>query len=398
MPRHLFVPDATLEEAYANSTVDIKRDATGQSISCASQPVIVGIMLEQLQPQPGHRILELGAGTGYNAGLLAHLVGESGHVTTMDVDEDLVEGARSHLAAAGIGKATVVCGDGALGHPDSAPYDRIIATVGAHGVPHAWMQQLAAGGRLLVPQRLRGSVSRSIAYEERDGSWVSVSSEMNTFMPLRRGIADDVRRVIPVTSKGSVRLQTNSEQLVAAEALSDVLDQPRTVVWSDVFYRAMESPEWMELWLTCTLPSGLNQMPASREAVETGLLTEPYPSSTAVFEKGALTYLTRRLSGKRTPEGGKLWEFGVVGHGPGGDELAAQVAESMRTWDREYRDGEARFEIHPSTPPPSAGGLAASPSTPRSTGSSSNGGDADHVARRPRPADHSTARLRSAGR
>ncbi|MCC3650754.1 methyltransferase, FxLD system [Streptomyces sp. S07_1.15] len=347
VPRHLFVPDATLEEAYANSTVDIKRDATGQSISCASQPVIVGIMLEQLQPQPGHRILELGAGTGYNAGLLAHLVGESGHVTTMDVDEDLVEGARSHLAAAGIGKATVVCGDGALGHPDSAPYDRIIATVGAHGVPHAWMQQLAAGGRLLVPQRLRGSVSRSIAYEQRDGSWVSVSSEMNTFMPLRRGIADDTRQVIPVTSKGSVRLQTNSEQLVDAQALSDVLDQPRTVVWSDVFYRAMESPEWMELWLTCTLPSGLNQMPASREAVETGLLTEPYPSSTAVFEKGALTYLTRRLSDQRTPEGGKLWEFGVVGHGPGGDELATQVAESMRTWDREYRNGEARFEIHP---------------------------------------------------
>jgi protein-L-isoaspartate(D-aspartate) O-methyltransferase len=188
-------------------------------------------------------------------------------------------------------------------------------------------------------------VSRSIAYERRNGAWVSIGSEMNTFMPLRRGIADDDRRMIPVSSDGSVRLQTSSEHLVDEDALVGVLDQPRTVVWADVYYRAMESPEWMELWLSCTLPSGLNQMPFKQE-VRGGLLTEdPYPSSTAAFDKGALTYLARRLSTKRTPEGGKLWEFGVVGHGPGSQELAERVAEAMRAWDREYRDREARFEI-----------------------------------------------------
>ena len=101
--------------------------------------------------------------------------------------------------------------DGALGHPDAAPYDRIIATVGAHGVPHAWLDQLGPGGRLLVPQRIRGSVSRSISYERHDGRWVSVGSEMNTFMPPRKGIADDDRRFIPLAANGSVRLQTNSE-------------------------------------------------------------------------------------------------------------------------------------------------------------------------------------------
>ncbi|MFJ6140639.1 methyltransferase, FxLD system [Kitasatospora sp. NPDC092286] len=352
VPRHVFVPEVSLEEAYTNSTVDIKQNSDGTSISCASQPGVVGLMLEQLQPQPGNKVLELGAGTGYNAGLLAHLVEGGGHVTTIDVDDDLVEGARSHLATAGIENVTVLRTDGALGHPDGAPYDRIVATVGAHGVPHAWMKQLAPGGRLLVPQRLRGSVSRSIAYERKNGAWVSIRSEMNTFMPLRRGIADDERRMIPVASNGSVRLQTNSEQPVDADALADVLDQPRTVLWADVFYRAMESPEWMELWLSCTLPSGLNQMPFKRETVGDLLTEDPYPSSTAVFEKGALTYLARRLSPKRTPEGGKLWEFGVVGHGPGSDELADRVAESMRTWDREYRDREAQFEIQPLTAAP----------------------------------------------
>jgi hypothetical protein len=95
VPRHVFVPDASLEEAYADSTVDIKQNSDGTSISCASQPSVVGLMLEQLQPQPGDKVLELGAGTGYNAGLLAHLVGEGGHVTTIDVDDDLVDGAVS---------------------------------------------------------------------------------------------------------------------------------------------------------------------------------------------------------------------------------------------------------------------------------------------------------------
>jgi len=345
VPRHLFVPGASLEAAYANSTVDVKKDSDGTSISCASQPGVVGLMLEQLQPQPGDSVLELGAGTGYNAALLARLVGAAGHVTTIDVDDDIVLGARSHLAAAGIGNVTVVLGDGALGHPAGAPYDRIIATVGAHGIPRAWMDQLAPGGRLLVAQRLRGSVSRSIAYEHMDGTWRSVSSEMNTFMPLRHGIASDDRRMVPVTSDGSVLLQVHSEQQADPGALAGVLNQPRTVVWSGVLYRAMESPEWMELWLTCALPSGLNQMPATKEAIASGLLTDPYPSSTGAFEEGALTYLTRRLSAERTEEGGKLWEFGVIGHGPGSDDLAALIAESMRAWDRGYRSREAVFEL-----------------------------------------------------
>lgn len=194
VPRHLFVPAASLDAAYAESTVDIKQDSAGTSISCASEPGVVAMMLEQLQPEPGDKVLELGAGTGYNAGLLAYLVGDRGHVTTVDVDDDLVDGARDHLAAAGFGNVTVLRADGALGHPDGAPYDRIIAAAGAYGIPRGWLDQLAPGGRLLVPQRLRGSVCRSIAYEHRDGAWVSVSSRMNTFMPLRAGIAADDRR------------------------------------------------------------------------------------------------------------------------------------------------------------------------------------------------------------
>ncbi|MFI1100257.1 methyltransferase, FxLD system [Streptomyces melanogenes] len=344
VPRHLFVPDATLEDAYANVPVNIKYDTDGTSISCASQPGVVALMLDQLEAQPGERILELGAGTGYNAALLAHLVGKNGHVTTIDVDDDLVEGAREHLAAAGFTNVEALTRDGAVGHAEGAPYDRIIATVGAHGVPHAWMQQLAPGGRLVVPQRLKGSVSRSIAYEQRDGRWTSVSSKMNTFMPLRRGVADDDRRVIPLSTDGSVRLQAPAGQPIDAEALAGVLEQPRTEEWTGMMVRAMESPEWMELFVSCSLPSGLIRMLFPKDAKGTLLTDDPYPSSTVTVDKGAITYLARRLSDQKTPEG-KLWEFGVIGHGPGSDELTTTVADAIRTWDREYRSREARFEI-----------------------------------------------------
>ncbi|MGW2613612.1 methyltransferase, FxLD system [Streptomyces sp. NPDC001500] len=347
VPRHVFVPDASLEDAYANAPVHIKYDTDGTSISCASQPGVVALMLDQLDAQPGERILELGAGTGYNAALLAHLVGESGHVTTLDVDDDLVEGARAHLAAAGLTNVEAVTRDGALGYAEGAPYDRIIATVGAHGVPHAWMQQLAPGGRLLVPQRLKGTVSRSIAYEQRDGRWVSLGSEMNTFMPLRRGIADDDRRVIPLSADGTVRLQAPAGQNIDADALAGVLDQPRTEEWTGMMVRAMESPEWMELFVTCSLPSGLIRMLFPQKAKGTLLTEDPYPSSTAAVDKGAVTYLARRVSEKKTPKGDKLWEFGVIGHGPGSDELATKVADTIRTWDRAYRGREATFEIQP---------------------------------------------------
>ncbi|MGW5214009.1 methyltransferase, FxLD system [Streptomyces sp. NPDC004051] len=347
VPRHMFVPEASLEDAYADAPVHIKYDTDGTSISCASQPSVVALMLDQLDVQPGQRILELGAGTGYNAGLLAHLVGERGHVSTLDVDDDLVEGARAHLAAAGITHVEAVARDGALGYAEGAPYDRIIATVGAHGVPHAWLQQLAPGGRLLVPQRLKGTVSRSIAYEQRDGRWMSLSSEMNTFMPLRRGIADDDRRAIPLSADGTVRLQAPAGHNFDADALAGVLEQPRTEEWTGMTVRAMESPEWMELFVTCSLPSGLMRMLFPRSA-KGGLLTEdPYPSSAAVVDKGAVTYLARRLSEEKTSEGDKLWEFGVIGHGPGSDELAAKVADAIRTWDHGYRGREATFEIQP---------------------------------------------------
>ncbi|MFF2382628.1 methyltransferase, FxLD system [Streptomyces sp. NPDC058108] len=358
VPRHLFVPHATLDKAYSNTPVNTKLDEAGTAISCASQPNIVAMMLEQLDVQPGQKILELGAGTGFNAALLSHLTGEKGHVTTIDVDDDIVDGARRALAAADIHNAEVIHADGALGYTPNAPYDRIEATVGAHGIPHAWLNQLAPSGRLLTPLRLRGSVSRSIAFENHDGAWRSVNSQMNTFMPLRQGIADDPRAFVPLDPDHTVTLVTNADQKVDADALSDIFHQPRTEVWTDVTFRGPESAEYLELWLACTMPNGLSRMPAKNEAIEKGLVTAPYPSSTAVFEDSTLTYLTRRPAAEKAPDGATLYEFGVMGHGPDAGALTDHVTQQIRTWDRAFRTLDVGFEIQPlnaSSPSPKPG-------------------------------------------
>jgi protein-L-isoaspartate(D-aspartate) O-methyltransferase len=151
--RHLFVPDAELADAYANDIVVTKRGTNDEILSCASQPSIVALQAVQVDVHPGHRVLEIGAGTGYFAALLAHQAGPHGWVVTIDVDDDIVNAARRQLAAAGVTNTEVVLGDGACGYPTGALYDRVVATVGAYGIPTDWLEQLSPTGRLVVPLR-----------------------------------------------------------------------------------------------------------------------------------------------------------------------------------------------------------------------------------------------------
>ncbi|KOX17116.1 ubiquinone biosynthesis methyltransferase UbiE [Nocardiopsis sp. NRRL B-16309] len=333
VPRHVFVPNASLEDAYADKVVSIKDDEDGRSLSCASQPRIVAMMLEQAQIEPGMRVLELGTGTGYNAALMAHVVGPDGHVVTIDVDQDLTDNAAAHLTAAGVGNVEVVLGDGALGHETGAPYDRIIATVGSHRIPAAWARQLAPQGRLVAPVRIAGDVSRSIVFESMGSKWVSVDSQLSTFMPLRDSVGDDTRAYIPVTADGTVTLQANQEQTISPENVMGVLDEPATTVWTGVSIGGMEPRDGLWLRLALKLDNSLSRMNASRAAVDSGLVSPGLPwgdmASVAVEGRG-LAYLTAR----RVPDEKNLWEFGVIGHGEAGQRLAERMAAEIRAWDR----------------------------------------------------------------
>lgn len=118
--------------------------------SSSSMPSLVFSMLADLDVHPRQRVLEIGAGTGWNAALLAHRVGAE-NVVSVEVDPDVARSAREALRSAGYGAVEVVTGDGLLGYPQRAPYERVIATVGLRGGLMAWARQTAPGGVILVP-------------------------------------------------------------------------------------------------------------------------------------------------------------------------------------------------------------------------------------------------------
>jgi protein-L-isoaspartate(D-aspartate) O-methyltransferase len=189
-PRELFLPGVAerdgLEAVYRNEAIVTKRSRRGMPLSSSSQPTIMALMLEQLELADGMRVLEIGAGTGWNAALLARLVGPDGSVTTIDVDAELAKGARRALRAAD-SRARVVVGDGREGRPGGAPYDRIVVTASVDAVPLAWLEQLAPDGRLQVPIRLSPGGTQAIALLRRAGPrrLRSVSALAGGFMPLR---------------------------------------------------------------------------------------------------------------------------------------------------------------------------------------------------------------------
>jgi protein-L-isoaspartate(D-aspartate) O-methyltransferase len=153
VPRHLFTPEASLEDAYdPRDAVHVKRDEQGRPISTVSSPQLQGSMLEQADIRPGMTALEIGSG-GVNAAMMSWLAGPDGQVTTVDIDSDVTERAMRLLDAAGYERVNVVLADAEDGFAEDAPYDRIVVTVGAWDIPPAWVDQLAPGGRLVVPLR-----------------------------------------------------------------------------------------------------------------------------------------------------------------------------------------------------------------------------------------------------
>lgn len=208
VPRHLFLPGVPLARAYADEAVPVQT-VDGVTTSSASQPSMMAIMLGQLDLRPGHRVLEIGAGTGYNAALMARLVGPDGRVVAVDIDAGLVDGAARHLADAGIDGVELHCADGALGCAAAAPYDRIVLTVGTGDVRPEWVAQLAPGGRLLMPLAVRGT-QLSVALDlGDDGVLRSASVHRCAFVRLRgigavpeRGAMVDGLMVLPADDGG----------------------------------------------------------------------------------------------------------------------------------------------------------------------------------------------------
>ncbi len=152
--REEFMTPESKELAYLDRPIPLKH---GQTISA---PHMVAIICEQLSLEPGMKVLEIGTGFGYNAAVVAEILGPEGHVYTMERIKALKESAEQNLIRTGYDNVTVILGDGTSGYPEKAPYDRIYATASAPKIPEPLRDQLKIGGRLLAP------IGKDSSYQE----------------------------------------------------------------------------------------------------------------------------------------------------------------------------------------------------------------------------------------
>jgi protein-L-isoaspartate(D-aspartate) O-methyltransferase len=177
VPRHRFVPAGLRDQAYADRPLPIGYDQT------ISQPYIVGLMTELLGLKKGHRVLEVGTGSGYQAAVLAEIVDS---VWSIEIIEPLATSATKLLQELGYGRVDVRWGDGYLGWPEHAPFDGIIVTAAAEQIPEPLLQQLKDGGRMVIPVGAAFSIQNLVLVEKRDG-WIRKQNVASVrFVPLVR--------------------------------------------------------------------------------------------------------------------------------------------------------------------------------------------------------------------
>ncbi|MFF4344931.1 methyltransferase, FxLD system [Kitasatospora sp. NPDC001540] len=342
--RHRFLPEAGLDVAYAPDRAYVtRRGAHGQATSSVSAADMQALMLDQAAVTPGARVLEIGSG-GCNAAYLAHLAGPSGHVVTVDLDPQVVRRTRRALAETGTTGVTALLGDGHRGAPahlvPRGGFDAIVVTHAARDLAPAWWEQLADGGRLVLPLDLH-TFTWSVALRRRGDTLVSTGRWISCgFVP------DTTAGPTPHTRLADDVLLWHADGPVPAtdglpQALRGTGHERRT----GVRVALGEPYDSLHLHLLtalhgnggCTLfqdqePSGLTRLPGDRTA----------PALTA---DGSLAYLVPEPA----EDGAELTVHAVGARGPA---LAGRLAAAVRHWDRHLRGrGYPRLTVHPATAP-----------------------------------------------
>jgi protein-L-isoaspartate(D-aspartate) O-methyltransferase len=338
VPRELFVPEYAdeqgLEAVYRDESILTKQDPHGVPLSSSSQPAIMAAMLERLQLEERMRVLEIGAGTGYNAALLSVLVGPRGRVVSVEVDPDLARKARRNLRSGGY-KARVVVGDGREGCAELAPYDGIIVTASSRSVPIAWFEQLEPRGLVEVPLQLSAAGAQAIPLLQKTRrGFRSTGVIAGGFMPLRTAGQDVSPRERPglvassLTPEGELPLQQLYGEAVGAlsprakrRLLSISLGPSRH---RRLGLRARSSA--LALFLSLELPE--RQLIFTLPRLGIGVI--PRSGGSLALIEPPVTRRTKTISSFRL--------FG-------GDEAEELLLKHVRDWDRRGRPAESDLAI-----------------------------------------------------
>ena len=361
VPRHVFVPEVGPAAAYRDEAFVIKCGPDGLPVSSSSQPAMMAIMLDQLGLEHGHRVLEIGTGSGYNAAVMSAVVGPQGQVVSIDIDPELVARSRASLTAAGYDRVTLLCADGGFGDPADAPFDRIIVTAGAWDIAPAWLEQVASGGLLVLPLSIRGiQLSVALRRTERGGpgvtqsgseagdEWLGMSAWRCGFVRMLGAFAgpevpfrlDEPNGLVAQMSDGS---PVDGYGLQQALSTAPAADQPLPHPGGQADLADLD------LWLTVTA-AGLDRItvlaapggwPPLNPLLPFGGLVSNAADASRV---GVALLLPTDLS--PDSETGRVLSGALVrGFGPGGAELAAYLAGLAARWVELGRPGAQQMRI-----------------------------------------------------
>jgi protein-L-isoaspartate(D-aspartate) O-methyltransferase len=353
VPRHRFVPEVPLETAYHdNLAVVTARDDAGAAVSSVSAAWLQADMLERLRLEQGMCLLEAGSG-GFNAELVAHIVGPHGRVVTLDCDPYVVHRTGRLCAEAGSGRVTALLGDGALGAPDYMPaggFDGILITHNVWDIAPAWREQLAEGRFLVLPLEIQG-YTRAIALR-RSGRVLEAGPADWTYCGFVRDRGSASRTTPTAALPGGLTIRFEDGAPADTSGLDKALHGPRCEAATGVTVAGGESFETLQLLLATTL-EGFCRLAVNREQ-DGGLAAVPSGSdaAAAVLSQDTLAYLTYVTVTEGETEAERRSEFMVHSVGPDREALAEQVAARVRDWNRTVRHtGYPRLTVHPAGTP-----------------------------------------------
>lgn len=341
VPRHAFAPGETdLTRVYdTHTTLEPVLFADGSQSSVVSATHIQAIQLEMADVQPGMRVLEIGSG-GYNAALIAEVVGPDGAVTTVDIDAGVVERARTCLAATGYEQVNVVLADAEHGVPEHAPYDRIIVTVGAWDIPPAWLAQLMDKGRIVVPLRFAG-ITRMIAFDRTGPTLTADTYRLGGFVPMQ-GDGASTERLIRITADVGLYVDPQHDLDVDVAALREALASPPVELWAGTPF---DMPDELAMFQLTAGGSQMAMMHAAQKAVDEHVVQPAVRHGLpALVQGGSLAYRTKR----ENPTFASGYEAGVRAHGPQAQQVGQQMLELVRDWGTDhFRRGAAQIVYYP---------------------------------------------------
>ncbi|ASQ93238.1 methyltransferase, FxLD system [Streptomyces sp. 11-1-2] len=345
VPRHAFAPEVPVHKAYANDIVATRHSDEGRITSSISAPWLQADMLEAARIQPGHRVLEIGSG-GYNAALIAELVGPTGSVTTLDIDPAVTNRATRFLAQTGYDRVHVVTADAEhlpTGIVPEDGFDAILVTVDTWDLP--WIDALAEGGRLVAPLRLQG-YAWAIGFTMRDGALHSDEPLIVCgFVSMQgEGARNAIRRTVPGTG---IHLSWEDGAPLSVDQLAPSPTREPTVTQTHVTVGGQEPFGALTLYLAGALP-GFCRLSVDPDG-ENGVLNPPpkhWPGA-AIVRGTSLAWLATKRIGDGDDGNGR-YEFVVHGYGPHGHLAAQEMAEQVLHWQRNHRAALCpRITVHP---------------------------------------------------